>query len=184
VPKGGLWASVSPPRFALTGGGVKGGLRVAVGTRAQVSVADGTVVLMGVTASTAAGAVSAAVSSARTAGACAESKQDGHHRHHLCTNKNDISEHNGGPWTPDFETLFARAGMSLEDPANIVYLRDHKGPHPEAYHSEVFQRLNDALRGCRPQAGCRAELVRTLNEIAGEVCTPGSNLNKLATRKP
>ncbi|WP_375769340.1 AHH domain-containing protein [Archangium gephyra] len=180
VPKGGLWASVSPPRFAMAGGG----LRVAVGTRAQVSVADGTVVMMGVTGSTAAGAVSAAVSSARTTGACAESKQDGHHRHHLCTNKNDISESNGGPWTPDFETLFARAGMSLEDPANIVYLRDHKGPHPEAYHSEVFQRLNDALRGCRPQAGCRAELVRTLNEIAGEVCTPGSNLNKLATRKP
>ncbi len=184
VPKGGLWASVSPPRFSMAGGGVKGGLRVAAGTRAQVSVADGTVVLMGVMGSTAAGAVAAAVSSARTTGACAESKQDGHHRHHLCTNKNDISESNGGPWTPDFERLFAQAGMSLEDPANIVYLRDHKGPHPEAYHSEVFQRLNDALRGCRPQAGCRAELVRMLNEIAGEVCTPGSNLNKLATRKP
>ena len=108
VPKGGLWASLSAPRFSMAGGGVKGGFRVAAGTRAQGSVADGTVVLMGVTGSTAAGAVASAVNAARTTGACAESKQDGHHRHHLCTNKNDISENNGGPWTPDFETLFAR----------------------------------------------------------------------------
>ena len=184
VPKGGLWASVSPPRFALAGGGVKGGLRVAAGTRAQVSVADGTVVLMGVTASTAAGAVSSAVSAARTTGACAESKQDGHHRHHLCTNKNDISENNGGPWTPDFERLFKKAGMNLEDPANIVYLRGHKGPHPEAYHSEIFERLNNALLTCRSQAECRTRLVSALDRIAGEICTPGSTLNKLATGNP
>jgi hypothetical protein len=180
VPKGGLWASLSPPRFAIAGGGVKGGLRVGAGTRAQVSVADGTVVLMGVTASTTA----AAVSAGRTTGACAESGQDGHQRHHLCTNKNDISENNGGPWTPRFEEFFERAGMSLDDPANIVYLRDHKGPHPEAYHREIFKRLNDALRGCQPRAACRDRLVRALDKIAGDVCTPGSTLNKLAMGKP
>ena len=184
VPKGGLWASLSPPRFAMAGGGVKGGFRVAAGTRAQVSVADGTVVLMGVTGSTAAAAVSAVVSSARTTGACAESKQDGHHAHHLCTNKNDISESSGGPWTPRFETLFEKAGMSLEDPANIIYLRDHKGPHPEAYHREVFKRLNDELVNCRTRVECRAKLMDELNRIAGEVCTPGSPLHKLATRSP
>ncbi|HYO70249.1 MAG TPA: AHH domain-containing protein [Archangium sp.] len=184
VPKGGLWASLSPPRFAMAGGGLKGGLRVGAGTRAQVSVADGTVVLMGVTTSTTAAAVSSAVSATRTTGACAESGQDGHHRHHLCTNKNDISESNGGPWTPDFEGLFKKAGMSLDDPANVVYLRDHKGPHPGAYHSEIFERLNEALRACRPQAECRTRLVRALDKIAGEVCTPGSALNKLATRTP
>ncbi|HYO70253.1 MAG TPA: AHH domain-containing protein [Archangium sp.] len=184
VPKGGLWASVSPPRFAMAGGGVKGGLRVGAGTRAQVSVADGTVVLMGVTASTTTVAVASAVASARTTGACAESGQDGHHRHHLCTNKNDISENNGGPWTPRFETLFERAGMSLEDPANIVYLRDHKGPHPEAYHREIFRRLEDAMSGCRPGADCRAKLVRALDEIAEDICKPGSTLHKLATRNP
>ena len=185
VPKGGLWAKLSPPRFAFTGGGgAGGGMRVGAGTRAQVSVADGTVVLMGVTANTATAAVAAAVKSARTTGACAESKQEGHHRHHLCTDKNDTSEIMGGPWTPRFETLFEQAGMSLEDPANIVYLRDHKGPHPEAYHSEVFKRLEEALSGCRPRAECRAKLVRALDEIAGDVCKPGSTLNKLATRKP
>jgi HNH/ENDO VII superfamily nuclease len=184
VPKGGLWASVSPPRFAMGGGGVKGGLRVGAGTRAQVSVADGTVVLMGVTASTTTVAVASAVSSARTTGACAESGQDGHQRHHLCTNKNDISENSGGPWTPRFEEFFERAGMSLDDPANIVYLRDHKGPHPEAYHREIFRRLDDALRGCRPPVECQAKLVRALDAIAGEVCTAGSTINKLVTRTP
>ena len=184
VPKGGLWAKLSPPRFSFAGGGSGGSVRVVAGTRAQVSVADGTVVLMGVTASTTAAAVSSAVSSARTTGACAKSKQDGHHRHHLCTNKNDTSEITGGPWTPRFETLFELAGMSLDDPANIVYLRDHKGPHPEAYHNEVFERLKGALGTCRPQAECRARLMEELDKIAGEVCMPGSKLNKLATRKP
>jgi HNH/ENDO VII superfamily nuclease len=138
------------------------------------------VVLMGVTAST----VAAAVSAGRTTGACAESGQDGHQRHHLCTNKNDISESNGGPWTPRFEKVFARAGMDLDDPANVIYLRDHKGPHPEAYHREIFKRLNDELGVCRTRAECRAKLMDELDRIAGEVCTPGSTLNKLIRREP
>ncbi|MFY0562254.1 hypothetical protein ACN28E_00305 [Archangium lansingense] len=110
VPKGGLWASLSPPRFAMAGGGARGSVRVVAGTRAQVSVADGTVVLMGVTGSTASAAVTSAVSAARTTGACAESGQDGHHRHHLCTNKNDVSESSGGPWTPRFEGVLRTSG--------------------------------------------------------------------------
>ncbi|MFY0563895.1 AHH domain-containing protein [Archangium lansingense] len=88
------------------------------------------------------------------------------------------------PGRPGSKEFFERAGMSLDDPANIIYLRDHKGPHPEAYHREVFKRLNDELRGCRPQANCRDRLVDELDKIAGEVCTPGSTLNRLATRKP
>ncbi|HEX5747305.1 MAG TPA: AHH domain-containing protein [Archangium sp.] len=184
VPRGGLWASLSPPRFALAGAGARESVRVVAGTRAQVSVADGTVVLMGVTGSTAATAVTSAVSAARTTGACAESGRDGHQRHHLCTNKNDISESSGGPWTPRFEKIFDRAGMSLDDPANVVYLRDHQGPHPEAYHSDILERLERALGTCRTSADCRAKLVTALDKIAGEICTPGSTLNKLATRKP
>jgi hypothetical protein len=83
-----------------------------------------------------------------------------------------------------FEELFGQAGMSLEDPKNIVYLRDHKGPHPREYHSEVFNRLSEALDGCKTFVACRAKLVGTLDEIARDVCTPGSYLNKLATRTP
>jgi hypothetical protein len=74
--------------------------------------------------------------------------------------------------------------MSLDDPANIVYLRDHKGPHPEEYHREIFKRLRDTLEGCRARTECRVRLVQELDKIAGEVCTPGSKLNKLVTRKP
>nr|WP_257462851.1 AHH domain-containing protein [Archangium lipolyticum] len=184
VPGGGLWGRLSPPRFGLAGGGGRGGLRVGERAGAQVSVADGTVVLMGVTANTTAAAVASAVSAARTTGACAESKQSDNQAHHLCTNKNDTSDISGGPWTPEFEALFARAGMSLDDPANIVYLRDHKGPHPEEYHSQIFERLNRALGTCRTRAECRARLVEELDKIAGEICTPGSKLNKLATRRP
>ena len=153
------------------------------GTRAQVGVADGTVVLMGVVANTAAAAMGAARASARTTGDCAESKQDDNQRHHLCTDKNNTSEVSGGPWTPLFKDLFARAGMGLDDPANLVYLRDHKGPHPEAYHREVFDRLEGALGPCKTHADCRNRLTKILDKIAGEICAPGSRLNKL-TRSP
>ncbi|MFY0562253.1 AHH domain-containing protein [Archangium lansingense] len=80
--------------------------------------------------------------------------------------------------------FFERAGMSLDDPVNIVYLRDHKGPHPEAYHREIFEGLRGVLGTCRTHAECRAKLVDELDRIAREVCTPGSMLNKLATRTP
>jgi hypothetical protein len=76
VPKGGIWVSLSPPRFAFMGGGARGGFSVRVGTRAQVNVANGTVMLMGVSANTAAAAVASAVASARTAGACREGEPE------------------------------------------------------------------------------------------------------------
>ncbi len=178
VPKGGMWARLSPPRFAFTGGGAQGGFTVGAGTRAQVSVADGTVVLMGVTANT----VASAASKARTTGACAESKMDDNQAHHIATDKNDTSEVSGGPWTPRFKALFDRAGMSLDAPANILYLRNHKGPHPEDYHAEVYKRLQDALEDCQTQAECGRRIMDALDEIAGEICTPGSRLHKLATK--
>ncbi|HZH78964.1 MAG TPA: AHH domain-containing protein [Archangium sp.] len=184
VPKGGLWARFSPPRSAFAGGG-KGGFSVGAGSRAQVSVADGTVVLMGVSANVTASAAASAVASARTTGACRDATDKGDaKRHHLATDKNDISDVNGGPWTPLFKRLFDRAGMSLDAPANIVYLLGHLGPHPEAYHEEVFSRLRAALGECQTQASCRSRLVDALDRIARDVCTPGSPLNKLATRKP
>ncbi len=185
VPKGGLWARLSPPRFAFGGGGPPGGFSIGTGARAQVSVANGTVVLMGVTANTTAHAVAAAVSSARTTGACRNESDKGDAKgHHLATDKNDKSDICGGPWTPRFKRLFDKVGMSLNDPANIVYLVGHIGPHPEEYHQEVYRRLEDALKNCRSQAECRSRFVDALDELAGEICTPGSRLNKLATRKP
>jgi hypothetical protein len=171
VPKGGLWEKMAPARQALPGG-----MTMSVSTTAQV-VADGTVVLMGAGMGT--------VGSARVTGACGDgSKKDGSHWHHLATNKNDISRVHGGPWTPLFEKIFAKAGMSLEAKENLVYLQGHKGPHPERYHTEVLRRLRDATEGCKTQVECRSRLVEQLDKIAGEVCTPGSSLHKILMMRP
>ena len=53
----------------------------------------------------------------------------------------------GGPWSPRFKAMFDRAGMSLDDAANKVAVPGHKGPHPQAYHEEVFERLSTATEG-------------------------------------
>jgi len=71
--------------------------------------------------------------------------------------------------------------MSLEDAANKVYLLKHAGPHSEAYHTEVFERLGDAVRKCSNKDACRSALTRELDRLADEVCTPGSRLHQLAT---
>jgi hypothetical protein len=150
-----------------------------------VTVADGTVVLMGVSANTTASAISAAVASARTTGSCRDASNKGDAQdHHIATNKNDKSEIHGGPWTPRFEELFARAGVSLDDSVNRVYLINHQGPHPEAYHREVYRRLEDALGTCQTQADCRNRLVEELDRIGADICKTGSRLNRLATKKP
>nr|WP_043434224.1 AHH domain-containing protein [Cystobacter fuscus] len=181
VPKGGMGGLIQAPRYVL-GGPARGGFSFGPGSSTQVHVANGTVVLMGVTVNTAAAAASAALK-ARTTGDCAEAKADNHQAHHISTNKNDTSEVSGGPWTPRFKELFEQAGMSLDDSANILYLRDHQGPHPEAYHAEIHKRLREALEGCQKRQECRRRLMDTLDEIAGDICTPGSRLNKLATKK-
>nr|WP_076606324.1 AHH domain-containing protein [Cystobacter fuscus] len=102
----------------------------------------------------------------------------------MATNKNDIAEVRGGPWTPQFELLFEQAGMSLNDPANRLFVIDHKGPHPEEYHQKVYNRLRAALRKCGTTSECKANLTEALNELASEICKPGSALNNLVTKKP
>src|SRR5262249_44643641 len=100
------------------------------------------------------------------------------------TNKNDVAEVRGGPWTPLFERFFEKAGMSLDDPANIVHLVGHQGPHPEEYHQEVYKNLREAVLNCQTQAECKRNLIEALDELAGDICKPGSKLNKLLTKKP
>jgi hypothetical protein len=173
VPKGGLWSLLTPSRYAMPGG-----LTWQGATTVQM-VADGTLVVTGVAVGTAAGSASGGAGSACTDGA---QKKDGYQWHHIATDKNGTSDARGGPWTPRFEDLFARAGMSLQDPANLVYLRGHQGPHPEAYHAEIFNRLEDALGECETASQCRSRLESELKKLAGDVCTPGSRLHWLATQ--
>ncbi|MFE8604707.1 AHH domain-containing protein [Archangium violaceum] len=72
--------------------------------------------------------------------------------------------------------------MSLEVKENLVYLKGHKGPHPEDYHQAIYQRLQRALGQCRTTAQCRAFLVDALQSLADEVCTNGSQLHRLLTK--
>ncbi|HZI14062.1 MAG TPA: AHH domain-containing protein [Myxococcus sp.] len=173
VPKGGLWSLLTPPRYAMPGG-----MTVQGATSVQM-VAEGTLIVTGVAAGTAVGSASGGAGGACTDGA---QKQDGYQWHHLATDKNTVSDARGGPWTPRFEDLFARAGMDLQDPANLVYLRGHMGPHSEAYHAEVFRRIDAALRECDSTSRCRTSLEQELRRLREDVCSPGSQLNRLATQ--
>jgi hypothetical protein len=169
IPQGGL-GRLWPRRLALPGGYTWSNV-----TLAQASSAEGTLLVTGVAAGT---------TSSTLRSACKEisARVPGHSRHHLATNKNDDSDVRGGPWTPRFEKIFAKAGVSLDDEANKVNLQGHFGPHPEEYHSEIFRRLEDAVRFCRTRQQCRSRLLDELKRIADEVCTPGTWLHSLTTK--
>jgi hypothetical protein len=102
--------------------------------------------------------------------------------HHIATDKWPKDTRNGGPWTPRFQEIFDRAGMSLNDPANKVPVKVHKGPHPREYHQEVYERLRNATSNCRSIQLCRESLTAELLRLARTISTPGTRLNKLVTR--
>ncbi|KFE63953.1 AHH domain-containing protein [Hyalangium minutum] len=102
-------------------------------------------------------------------------------KHHIATIANKKSPQRGGPWTPLFEELFAKAGMRLQDAENIVPIRGHRGPHPQRYHQLVYERLEEALGECSSVMECRAQLTDALKKLANEIATPGTELNQLVT---
>jgi hypothetical protein len=102
--------------------------------------------------------------------------------HHIATDKWPKDTRNGGPWTPRFQEIFDRAGMSLNDPANRVPVKAHKGPHPREYHEEVYRRLDEATTHCRSIIQCRESLTQELHRLAEVISTEGTRLNKLITR--
>jgi len=111
----------------------------------------------------------------RTKGPCIET-------HHIATICNEKSTARGGPWTPRFRDIFAKAGMTLDDPANKIPTQGHQGPHPERYHEIVLEQLVEATTGCGTVMECRSALVRALRTLAQEIVTPGTELNQLVTR--
>ncbi|MBK9445241.1 MAG: AHH domain-containing protein [Betaproteobacteria bacterium] len=59
----------------------------------------------------------------------------------MCTDKNCVSAEFRGPWTPpEFRKMFDKAGLSMQDGLNKVWVAGHQGPHPAEYR-EVFRRL-------------------------------------------
>ncbi|MFP2898718.1 AHH domain-containing protein [Corallococcus sp. 4LFB] len=103
-------------------------------------------------------------------------------KHHIASDKFSTSTANGGPWTPRYEKIFRRAGMSLDDPANQVDVPGHRGPHPREYHVRVHRALELATENCETLAQCRESLTEVLRTLADEILQKGSLLNKLVTR--
>jgi len=161
---------------AATLAGNRAGLRLAaVGAVGAVAVTG-----EAVTVALAPGAVAMA---ARAMGGVAAAPVDKEgHNHHIATDKWWKSTRGEGPWSPRFQRLFDKAGMSLDDPANIVRVRGHKGPHPQEYHEAIFDRLSTATAGCRTMQQCREALTAELHDLAGEIASPGTDLNRLVTR--
>ena len=89
-------------------------------------------------------------------------------RHHIATNKNWIRD---PQWSRDFQRLFAKAGMTLEDAANIVELPAelHRGPHSQTYHQWVYDELSKAIRGLKTQEEIRKALEARLQWIAEQL---------------
>jgi hypothetical protein len=102
--------------------------------------------------------------------------------HHIATICNEKSTARGGAWTPRFREIFAKAGMSLDDPANKMPLSGHYGPHPERYHEIVFEAVETATATCRSVVACRKALTGALQRLAKQIATPGTELNQLVTR--
>ncbi|GMU10910.1 hypothetical protein ASNO1_71640 [Corallococcus caeni] len=101
--------------------------------------------------------------------------------HHIASNKFWSATNRGGPWSPKFQRIFDKAGMSLDDPANKVRVPGHRGPHPEAYHQKVFDALDKVTRRCSSMQDCRAALTRELRTLAKVLNQRGSDLNRWVT---
>jgi hypothetical protein len=143
----------------------------ALGEVAEIALADETV-----TVTLPVNAVAMAARGGGGKGPCVET-------HHIATICNDKDPKRGGPWTPRFRRIFAKAGMTLNEPANKMPLPGHYGPHPQRYHEIIFRTLDDATRTCRSVVECRANLTWALNELAKEIATPGTELNQLVTQQ-
>ncbi|RYZ38227.1 MAG: hypothetical protein EOO71_24970 [Myxococcaceae bacterium] len=103
------------------------------------------------------------------------------HEHHIASNKWWSATNRGGPWSPQFQKIFDRAGMSLDDPANKVRVPGHRGPHPEAYHQSVLRALDRATTGCGTISNCRTVLTKELRILASQLIKSNTRLNRLVT---
>ncbi len=102
--------------------------------------------------------------------------------HHIATDKNSISAVRGGPWTPQFEPLFEKAGVSMNSLSNKTIVFGHRGPHPQAYHEAVYNSLIAATAGLDGEQ-YRAAFLNQLHVLAVQIATPGTSLNRLVTNR-
>jgi A nuclease family of the HNH/ENDO VII superfamily with conserved AHH len=99
--------------------------------------------------------------------------------HHIFTNKFWKSLLRGGPWSPRFEKIFKKAGLELDGEYNEVKVPGHKGPHPKAYHTYIYERLTSAIEGLTPYTSeYRNAVLDVLAKLRLEAETPGTQMNK------
>jgi hypothetical protein len=98
--------------------------------------------------------------------------------HHIFTNKNFKAAEQ---WSKKFEPLFQKAAYKLNDAINKVKIAGHYGPHPDAYHREIYKRLTEAVKGLDGEAYLKA-FESTLEKLRVEVSTAGTRLNKMITK--
>jgi RHS repeat-associated protein len=82
--------------------------------------------------------------------------------HHIATNKHKTL------YTSQLNSIFARAGLSLKDDANLICLKGHKGRHSPRYHDYVLDKLDSATRGLSGSEAGQA-LRMALNELRNEL---------------
>lgn len=83
--------------------------------------------------------------------------------HHIATDKAIKSG-----FTKQFEEIFAKAGTSLQNAANKLFLEGHAGRHSPKYHQYVIDRLKTATEGLTGSEYGKA-LTGTLEGIAKEL---------------
>ncbi|MCY1376746.1 hypothetical protein D9M69_642600 [compost metagenome] len=77
--------------------------------------------------------------------------------------------------------MFDKAGLTMQDELNKVWVAGHQGPHPQEYHALVYQRLKnlESLPADAYQQAFKEELTK----IGQEIQTPGTRMNKLVTKQ-
>ena len=123
------------------------------------------------------------VNTVATAGKAASaiiSKYDRVSTHHIFSDKNCKR---GNKWTDLFRPIFEEVGIDIsKSPLNLVRVKGHYGPHPNAYHEYVYGKLLIAIRGTKPgSAERKAAIIKLLGELAIECATPGTVANSLIT---
>lgn len=97
--------------------------------------------------------------------------------HHVASDKSS-------KYTPVFEAIFEKAGMSLQDKENLISIEGHKGAHGPEYHDVILRRLDAALKDKTAYTQAYKDaLASTLNAAKQEIKTTGTYLNNLVTRK-
>lgn len=100
--------------------------------------------------------------------------------HHIATNKHSL-------WSPRFRKLFKKYGVGkfkngkwrkhiLNDPRNKVFVKGHKGPHPNSMHQKIFDILSEA-----GESGGNKGFEKALSDLSSTAQKPGSWLNKILT---